>query len=137
MAMEGRMASTKPYAILLAPNADGPAHAVLDLLGSMEVLDVAVALDAVFAAFEDYEQIDLVMDGDPVGRVSRDRLIAVTRAYGDADGATLPGLSFKYRAITFQCHACGVSVLRIHLDQRHPPMCPTGHGPLDRITPDE
>lgn len=124
------------YAVLLVPAPAVVADEVLDLPGGTEVGEAAEVLDAVFALPGRPAEIDLLVGGEPMGRVSRDRLLGPGRQFGDGDGATLPGDSFKYQLIRLRCPVCGAEVLRIHLDDRDPPGCGSGHGPMCRVTPD-
>lgn len=119
------------YLILLDPNASADPPITLDLPRGV---DVAEALEALLVAEPRVEEVKIVVDAEEIGVSSRGRVAELTgsdhRLIGDGDGAALPGWSAKYRLLRFTCPACSAEVRRVHVDERNPPQCPNGHGPL-------
>lgn len=107
----------------------------LELPDGIAVLDAAVALEELFDSDSALEQVAVVVGSVVVGGTSRTHVLLSEeqdRTVGDGDGATLPGYSSQYELLTFVCGTCGRVTYRLHLDPREVPVCPDGHGALER-----
>lgn len=123
------------YEILL--DRDGTADGLprLELPEGIAVLDAAVALEELFDSDSALEYVAVVVGSVLVGRTSRIHVLLSEeqeRTVGDGDGATLPGYSSQYELLMFVCGTCDRVTYRLHLDPREVPVCPDGHGALER-----
>jgi hypothetical protein len=108
----------------------------LELPDGFAVLDAAVALEELFSSDSALEHVAVVVGSVVVGGTSRAHVLLSAeqeRAVGDGDGATLPGYSSQYELLAFVCRVCGRVTYRLHLDPREVPVCPDGHGALERV----
>jgi hypothetical protein len=118
------------FAILLDP-ATPPATTRLDLPAGAGPVEAAEALEALLMQQPAVDRVLIALDGRPVGTTSRAHLARLADTIrGDADGASLPGESTRYRLFHFRCPACPADDWRIELDGTTP-TCPDGHGPMD------
>ncbi|KJE25298.1 hypothetical protein FF36_00431 [Frankia torreyi] len=110
--------------------------AVLDLPPGCRAVDAADALESLFATDRAVQEVAVGVDGRIVGVATRAYLgglrARVPRSVGDGDGATLPGASLRYEILRYRCPTCGALRRRIHVDERSAPVCPNGHGVLER-----
>jgi hypothetical protein len=97
------------------------------------------ALSAYFGAADDRRAVRIVVGGDDLGYLERERALALldvqTRDLGHSSGWTLPGVS-DYEAIELRCAVEGCTANPIFadaFDERYPPDCPLHPGhPLAR-----
>ncbi|MFC1401864.1 MULTISPECIES: hypothetical protein [Streptacidiphilus] len=111
---------------------------VLDLPPESDAVDAADALEAFFVDDTEATTVEVTVADAVLGTSSRDHLLAIgspgLRTLGDADGATLPGESLRYRILRFECDTCHAVIRRIHVDRRSMPQCPNGHDRM-RLVP--
>ncbi|NGY65329.1 hypothetical protein G7043_41190 [Lentzea sp. NEAU-D13] len=111
-----------------------PLRIVTSATGDLEV--VAAELKRSFDADPAVQRIELVVDGNRLGMVTRTRLRELLSKFersdpGAGDGATLPGRSSQYTVLTYRCGTCGVTAKLLFVDEV--PEC-VGHGPMDRVS---
>ncbi|GAA4468527.1 hypothetical protein GCM10023170_082660 [Phytohabitans houttuyneae] len=120
--------------VLFDRDADERDAVRLSVPASTDVAIVAEVVEKIFAAEPGIDRAALYVDGQLAGVMSRHRLAELVegsfRGIGDADGATLPGVSSRYQVIRFQCRTCGAEERRIHVDPRSAPNCSSGHGAM-------
>jgi hypothetical protein len=100
------------------------------------------ALAAYFGASDDRVAVRVVLAGEPLGFLSRDKALDLielrTRGLGDASGWLLPGVSY-YAPIELRCTVAGCPanpIFTAGFDEQYPPACPQHPGhPLTRVTP--
>lgn len=107
----------------------------LELPDGVAALDAAAALEKLFDSDSGLDHVAVVVGSVVVGGTSRAHVLLPEgeRAVGDGDGATLPGYSSQYALLAFVCGVCERVTYRLHLDPREEPVCPDGHGALDRV----
>jgi hypothetical protein len=126
------------YEILIDPEVGSGDAVRLEVPAGLPLGETATAVDAVLAADDAHNRIVLVVGGRSIGVTSRSYLVenfgpAQTRALGDAERATQPGESTRYRVIAFRCAQCGRQAYTAFYDVRFHPVCDVaGHGAMDR-----
>jgi hypothetical protein len=123
-----------------ATTPDGPADAGTVLAG--DAAGAIEALAAYFGASDDRVAVRIVLAGETLGFLERDRALDLidlgTRGLGDAAGWRLPGVS-QYAPIELRCAVAGCPanpVFATGFDEQYPPACPQHPGqPLTLAAP--
>lgn len=123
---------TDPYLALLVGEPEGSGQARIEV-GEADATTLARLLQEMFARRLDIDRVELVTHGRTLGVAGRNRLArmlaTVPRGPGDSDLGRLPGVP-SYDLILFECGTCGQVTGVVHVDERTPPVCAAGHGPL-------
>jgi hypothetical protein len=123
-----------------ATTADGPADA-----GTVLAADDAGAVEALaayFGASDDRVAVRIVVAGETLGFLERERALDLielrTRGLGDSSGWLLPGVSY-YAPIELRCVVadCPANpIFAAGFDEQYPPACPQHPGqPLTLVGP--
>ncbi|SPT60875.1 hypothetical protein [Actinomadura madurae] len=116
-----------------------PDGAEMEYAEGLKAVEVRRRLRARFEEAPDLTRIILVRDGRRVAVAPREKVLAApatagtpAAGLGESDRAGLPGRSTRYRLLVYGCTrpGCGERAHRSFHDERFPPECASGHGPM-------
>jgi hypothetical protein len=127
------------YAVLLDRTATAERAPHIEVPAGVHVENVAGVVEWVLGADRGVTCVVLAVGGTVIGVTSRAHLVETfgrphVRSFGDADRATQPGESTRYRPVAFRCAQCGHITYTAFFDERYRPTCQTtGHGEMEPV----